>query len=203
MAAGELKSRGSKMSEKAEKQAESAGGGKKSGLLLVVLVTVVMLALGGGAAWFFLSHKSGGAEHVAEAKAAKAEQPVFFTLEPFVVNLAGEETRYLQVGIDLKVADSHVIDKIKVHMPEIKNGVLLLLSSKKPEELSSLEGKNQLRGEIRDAVNRPLGIQAEAAAAHPAGEAKESEHGKEEKPIKLAAAQGGVVDVLLTSFVIQ
>jgi flagellar FliL protein len=191
------------MSEKAEKQAGPAGGGKKSGLLLVVLVAAVMLALGGGGAWFFLLHKSTGGEHVAEAKAASAESPVFFTLEPFVVNLAGEETRYLQVGIDLKVADSHVVDKIKLHMPEIKNGVLLLLSSKKPEEIASLEGKNQLRGEIRDAVNRPLGMQAEASPAHPAGEAKESGHGKEEQPIKLAAVQDGVVDVLLTSFVIQ
>jgi flagellar FliL protein len=107
------------------------------------------------------------------------------------------------VGIDLKVADSHVIEKIKLHMPEIKNGVLLLLSSKKPEELSSLDGKNQLRGEIRDAVNRPLGIQVQAAAAQPAAdEANQSEHGKEEGAVKLAA-EGGVVDVLLTSFVIQ
>ena len=191
------------MSEEAEKHAERAGGGAKKRLLLVVLLAVVMLGMGGGAAWFFLSHKKAGEPHAGEAKAAKAEPPVFFTLEPFVVNLAGEETRYLQVGIDLKVADSHVIEKIKLHMPEIKNGVLLLLSSKKPEELSSLEGKNQLRGEIRDAVNRPLGIQVQAAAAQPADEAKQSEHGKEEGAVKLAAAEGGVVDVLLTSFVIQ
>jgi hypothetical protein len=46
-------------------------------------------------------------------------------------------------------------------------------------------------------------MQAEASPAHPAGEAKESGHGKEEQPIKLAAVQDGVVDVLLTSFVIQ
>jgi len=191
------------MSEKAEKQAEPASGGKRTGLLLVGLVAAVMLVLGGGGAWLFLSHKSGGEGHVAQAKPAKADPPVFFTLEPFVVNLAGEETRYLQVGIDLKVADSHVVDKIKLHMPEIKNGVLLLLSSKKPEEISSLEGKNQLRGEIRDAVNQPLGVRAQAAPARASGEAKESEHGKEDKPITLAAAQEGVVDVLLTSFVIQ
>ena len=96
----------------------------------------------------------------------------------------------------VKVADSGVIEQIKAHMPEIKNGVLLLLSSKTPEEIASLDGKNQLRGEIRDVVNRPLGI----------GGARDGEPGKahaaEDKPIKLAAAEG-VVDVLLTSFVIQ
>jgi flagellar FliL protein len=190
------------MSDKAEKQTESPGGGKKKGLLLVVLVAVAMLGLGGGGAWFFLSQKKSGGEHAAEVKPAKAEPPVFFTLEPFVVNLAGEETRYLQVGIDLKVADSGVIEQIKVHMPEIKNGVLLLLSSKTPEEIASLDGKNQLRGEIRDVVNRPLGIRGgdhrEPAKAGEPGK----EHASGDNPIKLAAAEG-VVDVLLTSFVIQ
>jgi flagellar FliL protein len=185
------------MSDKAEKQPESAGGGKKKGvLLLVVLVALAMLGLGGGGAWFFLSQKKGGGEHAAEAKPVKAAAPVFFTLEPFVVNLAGEETRYLQVGIDLKVADSGVIEQIKAHMPEIKNGVLLLLSSKTPEEIASLDGKNQLRGEIREVVNRPLGLRGGDHGGP--GQA----HAGEDKPIKLAAAEG-VVDVLLTSFVIQ
>jgi flagellar FliL protein len=187
------------MSDKAEKQTDAAGGGgKKKGLLLVVLVAVAMLGLGGGGAWFFLSHKSGGEER--EAKPVKAEPPVYFTLEPFVVNLAGEETRYLQVRNDLKVADNAVIEQIKVHMPEIKNGVLLLLSSKTPEEIASLEGKNQLRGEIREVVNRPLGIRGpdEPVKAGDPGKA----HTGGSKPITLAAAQG-VVDVLLTSFVIQ
>jgi flagellar FliL protein len=189
------------MSEKAEKQTDSAGGGKKKGLLLIVLVAVVMLGSGGGAAWFFLSHKKGSEEHVAQAKPQRKDPPVFFTLEPFVVNLAGEESRYLQVGIDLKVADSKVVDQIKVHMPEIKNGVLLLLSSKKPEEIVTLEGKNQLRGEIREAVNGPLGVQAAPAAVDTHGEG----HDKADKPVKLAAAapDAGVLDVLLTSFVIQ
>lgn len=187
------------MADKGEKETESAGSGKgKKKGLLVVLTAVAMLGLGGGGAWFFLSQKKGGDEHVTEAKPAKSEPPVFFTLEPFVVNLAGEETRYLQVGIDLKVADSGVIEQIKLHMPEIKNGVLLLLSSKTPEEIASLDGKNQLRGEIREVVNRPLGVQGASAKASEPG----NEHSREAKPVQLAAAQG-VIDVLLTSFVVQ
>jgi flagellar FliL protein len=98
----------------------------------------------------------------------------------------------------LKVADSGVIDRIKLHMPEIKNGVLLLLSSKTPEEIASLDGKNQLRGEIRDVVNRPLGAPGASGKATEAA----GDHAGEAKPVKVAAAEG-VVDVLLTSFVIQ
>lgn len=190
------------MSEVAGNGAQPAAGGKKN-LMVMAIVAVAMLALGVGAAWFALSHKKGGGEYQAQFGATQSGPPVFFTLDPFIVNLAGEETRYLQVGIELKVADSHVIEKIKMHMPEIKNGVLLLLSSKKPEEITSPEGKNQLRTEIRDAVNRPLGFQAEAPAAHTEQHGTGDQHSKANEPLKLAAVQGGVLDVLLTSFVIQ
>jgi flagellar FliL protein len=128
-----------------------------------------------------------------------------------VVNLSGDVQHYLQVGIDLRVVDNHVNDQIKAHLPEIRNAVLLLLSSKTIETLSTIEQKNQLRAEIREAVNKPLGINTpapkldapkadaigEAHAAEPAkGEAaKGAEHKADE--------EGGVVEVLLTSFVIQ
>ncbi len=114
--------------------------------------------------------------------------PVFVTLEPFVVNLAGEVQHYLQVGIDLKVAEAKVGDRIKAHLPEIRNGVLLLLSSKNVEDLGTLEGKNRLREEIRVAVNHPLGVGDGVAGEDSHGSAEEGE---------------GVREVLLTSFVIQ
>jgi len=198
MDAAPIEPKESIMSDKAEAKSEGeSGGGKKKGLLIIAIVgLVVLLAGGGGAAWFFMS--KGKDDHAAEAEKPKPKSPpVFVTLEPFVVNLAGEVQHYLQVGIDLKVAEAGVGDQIKVHLPEIRNGVLLLLSSKSVEELGTLEGKNRLRTEIRTAVNRPLGIEGEAASAHGA-EAGSDAHG--------AAAEHeseGVQEVLLTSFVIQ
>jgi len=58
---------------------------RKKGLLIGVLVAVVVLAAGGGGAWFLLHHKSD--EHSAQAK--PSAPPIFVTLEPFVVNMAG------------------------------------------------------------------------------------------------------------------
>lgn len=182
---------------------------KKSPLLLIVGIPVLALALGGGAAWFFLGHKSQPQTAAVEAKPKHISAPVFVTLEPFVVNLAGDVQHYLQVGIDLRVVDSHVGDQIKVHLPEIRNGVLLLLSSKSVEDLSSVEQKNQLRAEIREAVNKPLGIDTPAVKAEaPKGEAIGEAHAAEPPAAKAAEhkaddADAGVVDVLLTSFVIQ
>lgn len=145
----------------------------KKKLMLIVVVALVLAAAGGGATWFFLQGQGGGA-HQETPKAEEHKAPIFTTLDQFTVNLQGDN-RYLQVGIDLKVADSKVVDKINLHKPEIKNGVLLLLSSKNAEELATLEGKQKLANELTDTVNRPMGL--------PAGQ--------------------GVVGVFFTTFVIQ
>jgi flagellar FliL protein len=187
---------------------------RKKGLLIGVLVAVVVvLAAGGGGAWFLLHHKSD--EHAAQAKpkGKPSAPPIFVTLEPFVVNMAGEVQHFLQLGIDLRVADGSVSDQVKLHMPEIRNGVLLLISSKKVEDLASVEQKNRLRDEIREAVNKPLGIDTPApkpaemavgGVAPPVGAAQAAEAPKPAvATIRGPQADSGVLEVLLTSFVIQ
>jgi len=146
------------MAKHSEPSTDAASSAKpKKSPLMLIGVAVLALAIGGGAAWFFMGHKSDTAAP-AEAKPKHIKAPVFVTLEPFVVNLAGDVQHYLQVGIDLRIVDDHVNDQIKLHLPEIRNAVLLLLSSKTVEDLSSMEQKNRLRDELREAFNRPLGI---------------------------------------------
>lgn len=199
------------------KEDEGEAGGKKGGkkLVLIIVGLVVLLGLGGGGAWFFLHKKGDHGEKAAKPK--PHTPPVFVTLEPFVVNLAGEASHYLQVGIDLKVADSKVGDAIKTHLPEIRNGVLLLLSSKEVDELGTLDGKNRLRDEIRTAVNQPLGVKAPKSKKKPSADTAEHAEGEKAADAEKTAdkeheadaheeadeAAEGVQDVLLTSFVIQ
>ena len=158
-------------------------------MLAIIAAAVLLLAGGGGAVWVFLS--KGDAEHAAQAEKPRLKHPPkFVTLEPFVVNLSGEVQHYLQVGIDLKVSEEVIEDQIKAHLPQIRNGVLLLLSSKNADELGTLEGKNLLRREIRAAVNAPLGIE-------PGDHDADAVDGDGADDVK------GVQEVLLTSFVIQ
>ena len=175
--------------------APPAAGKKKSLLLIIVIVVVVLVAGGGAAAWFLLGHQKPAAsahdkedkgdEHAEEEDEKSKKPPVFVTLEPFTVNLVSEGSdRYLQVGIDVKVSNAAVGDKIKVYLPDIRNGVLLLLTSKKVEEISTIEGKNRLREEIRDLMNKSMGYA----------------RGGDDRP---APPKNGVLDVLLTAFVIQ
>lgn len=196
---------------------EGAPAKKKKPILIIAIAALVVLAGGGAAAWFLLGGKHDkDAEH-AEAEALKP--PVYVTLEPFTVNLTSEATdRYLQVGIDLKVSAADITEKVKVHLPEIRNGILLLLTSKKVDDLASIEGKNTLREEIRDIVNKSIGYYKAPVVPKPTIEKTEEQGGEkpaeekaDEKPAEEAAGEkpaakppkNGVIDVLLTSFVIQ
>lgn len=145
--------------DKEKPAAEAAEGSPKKGkrkLLIIIVAIVVALAGGAGGAWYFLHTKKAGPD--AEAKHEEpAKPPVFVKLEAFTVNLRADgEEHYLQTDIELKVADAKITDKVKAHMPEIRNNVLLLLSSKTAGELSSTEGKQKLSGEIMGQINKVL-----------------------------------------------
>jgi len=127
--------------------------GKKSRLLLIVLVLLVVAAAGGGAAWWFL----GRAHEAGEAKPAAAKPPVFHTLEPFTVNLAEENgDHYLQVAVVYELSDDKAVDKVKTYLPVIRNRILLLLSAKRPSELTGAEGKQKLVGELVAAARESI-----------------------------------------------
>lgn len=158
--------------------ADATEGAPKKGkgkLIIIIVAAVVLLGGGGGAAWYFLHAKKSGHEEV-KHEAEPAKPPVFAKLETFTVNLTADgEDHYLQTDIELKVADAKVSENIKVHMPEIRNNVLLLLSSKTASNLASVDGKQKLSAEIKGQINKVL-------------------HAKEEE---------GVSGVFFTSFVIQ
>lgn len=139
---------------------EAAPPPKKKGKLLVILIVLLLLGGGGGgAAWYFMGAKKGG-EHGAEAKKEEPEKPPIFTrLDQFTVNLqkSDGEDHYLQVELDLQVAENKVTDDIKLRMPQIRNAMLLLLSSKTPEELASVEGKQKLSADIVAQINKIIG----------------------------------------------
>ena len=149
--------------------AETAAAPAKSKRSLVKIALLLMPLLGGigGGAWYFLQDqqpaeatKPGAAKgaKAANAKPVPSKPPVFVTLEPFTVNLqhGDSSSQYLQVGLSLKVTDAEFVDAIKLYMPEIRNRVLLLLSSKKASEISTLEGKKSLSIELSKEIVQPL-----------------------------------------------
>lgn len=165
--------------EKAE--TNSADGGaqkpKKTKMLILVVVAVLILAGGGGGAWFLLSgSKKGGDSH--DKSKEEAVKPVYVSLERKTYNLSSQDgvDHFLMLAVDVRVPDEKLGAKIKAVMPDILNGMLMLVSSKNVEGLSSLEGKKKFSAEIVNIVNEPL---------------------------HLREGEKGAIDALFTEFVIQ
>jgi flagellar FliL protein len=181
--------------------AKPKGKGKK--LLLIIVAAVAVIVIGGGAALFLLL-RQGGDDHK-EAKAEPAKAPIFVNLEPFTVNLQPENgEQYLQVVATLKIKDKGAEERIKTYMPEMRHRILLLLSGKKPSEIGTPEGREQLADQIRDDVNHVLGDAGAkpvktSAQAKPIGKAPV----KGSDDAHAAPAAGPVSGVLFTSFIVQ
>lgn len=76
-------------------------------------------------------------------------QAIYLPLNPaFVVNFASQgKARFLQVEVEAMTRDPLVPDQITLHMPIIRNNLLLLFSAQTYDSVSTLEGKEALREE--------------------------------------------------------
>ncbi len=152
------------MSKSAPAPAEGAAEGKpkKGKKMIVIIAAVVLLLGGGGGAWFFMKPKPKGKD----AHAAKVEHekpPAFVDLDTFTVNLQPQsEGQFLQTTLVAKLKEPTAGDAIKARMPEIKDRVLLLLSSKSAADLGSLKGKQQLGKDITAQIKLALGDKKQA-----------------------------------------
>ena len=128
--------------------------GKKNLLMIGVGVVALVAASIGGTA-FLLGGKSAEPADKKAAKAEKVVKPAVYTpLEPpFVVNFDDQGTiRFLQVSVDVMSRDPAVAEAIKLHMPAIRDQLIMLFSDVDYATLSSREGKDALRAKALDTV---------------------------------------------------
>jgi flagellar FliL protein len=148
--------------------------GKKKLIIIAVAVLLVLLIAGGGAAFFLKKRAAAqaaenGDETTAQADAAHHSDkpdlkhpPTFLPLDPFVVNLADKDAdRYAQVGITIEVVDAKFAEQMKLFMPAIRNGILMILAHKSSKELLDRTGKELLAAEILRDASRTMGIEVD------------------------------------------
>jgi flagellar FliL protein len=166
----------------------------KRKLIIFAVIGVVVLALAGGGAFLLFGKKKNteeGDEAVAEEKHVEKKHdqaPVYLKLDVFTTNLAAEDAatvgtgaQYIQVVVELKMDEAPSGETVTQYMPEIRNNILRLLSSRRPSQLASVDGKDLLAEEIRNSVN---------GVVNPG-----KKGGK--------ASRGPVESVLFSSFIIQ
>lgn len=75
-------------------------------------------------------------------------------METFLVNLAGSRgNKVAKINLELEVDGTKVLEEIDKRKPQVRDIIIILLSSKTFEQVSTREGKDALRDEIRDTVN--------------------------------------------------
>lgn len=129
----------------------------KKNLIIYSLLGILLVGFATSTTLLFLGMGKGGGEEV-----PKGPPPaVYFPLESMVVNFSDNgPARFLQVDIQLMTRDETVISAVQQHMPVIRNDVLLLLSGQSAAEIGTLAGKEKLRNQVRDAVQRILATHA-------------------------------------------
>jgi len=150
------------LEENAETEGEETGkkGGKKK-LIILIVAAVLLLGIGAGAALFLLGGDDEPVEGEETATEASLETEtiiapaIYLPLEPaFVVDfMVDNKQRYLQLSLTVKSRNQVQIDALKVHLPLIRNSLVLLFASQDFAELQTAAGKLALKAAAIDAIN--------------------------------------------------
>jgi len=83
--------------------------------------------------------------------------PTLVPLAPFLVNLTGDQgQRYLRLVAQVEVRGELSKDELEKHLPEVRNRLIFLLSSKTFADIGSTQGKYDLQAEITKNINETL-----------------------------------------------
>ncbi len=172
------------MADDKDKNDDDGGDGKPKGSLVtkillfgvLPLMTVIVLVVG---TLFFAGVLSGGGDHAADTAAedgagdsedgghedgdhaegdGEVLPAIYLPIDPaFVVNFASQgKARFLQVTVEVMTRDPLMPDQITLHMPVIRNNLMLLFSSQSYDGVSTLEGKEALREEALEVLQQIL-----------------------------------------------
>ncbi|MBI5194320.1 MAG: flagellar basal body-associated FliL family protein [Nitrospirae bacterium] len=142
--------------------AQAKGKGGKPGLIKLVIIAVVALMLMGGGFFGYkvFSKKEHGPEkgELAKEEKEKHEPGQMIALDPFVINLADEDIKYLKITINLEVDSEKVKEEATNRMPQIRDTILMLMTSKTSEDVKDVGGKLKLQDEMVSRINHNLSV---------------------------------------------
>ena len=152
------------MDEDVEKEVEEEEQPAGKSLLKWIIIGVVVLVLAGGGyvGWSMLNPQQdqtdadGGPPTDTEAT-KEVEVGAMFDMDPFVVNLneAGGK-RYLKSKIEIEFVGENVRKELTNRLPQLRDVILLHLSSKTLDEIRSVDGKVELKNALIKRINQVL-----------------------------------------------
>ena len=157
----------------ADDAANEAGSGGSKKLIIIIIAVVVLLA-GGGGAFFMLAggeEPPAQSEELVDSEAAAGDEAseddgdaaeigdAFYVglPRPFVFNVPGyERDRLVQIKVQLLVRGADNDTAARKHIPLIEDTLLTVFSSSNAEKLATRIGKETLRSDAQEAVQKAL-----------------------------------------------
>ncbi|MAX33362.1 flagellar FliL protein [Onishia taeanensis] len=138
--------------------AKSSTSSGKKWLLVVLLMVLVSSATAAGVYLLLDTDSQAQAAENAEPEPVEAPDPIFVKIDPFTVNISGEDygNRFLYIGLTLQVADEKTRDLLINHMPQVRSRMLMLFADQSVEDLTSPDGKTRLSAEVLGLFDTPL-----------------------------------------------
>jgi len=141
-------------------------------MIIIGVAVVLLLSIAGGAAFYFLAGSSeeetmegdAVAGEAGEAAEVEKDPPIYHALNPdFVIAFQNPKTvRFVKASIEVMVRDDDVIEALKLHMPAVRDAVIMLFSGQSEDMLITVEGKEAFRASIlqtiRDTMEELTGI---------------------------------------------
>ena len=150
-----------------EENEEQESGKKKNPLFKFIIIVLVVLVLGAGGFFGWNTYvkgnvsESGEGTSVSKLRDKNNKTPnIVVPLESFIVNLmdkSGLGKRYLKVTIELEVGGEQAKLALDRFKPQLKDTILLLLSNQTFEDISTMEGKLELKQALLFRINQMLG----------------------------------------------
>lgn len=129
---------------------------KNKKMLLIAIVAFIVLA-GGASAYSFLI-RSGGED---KKETAPVEETAILPLEPMIVNLVDPTDpsgkKFVKVALQFELVKTPETEQAKNRVAQIKDAVIMLITSKQADFLKSPEGKLIFKDELNAAVSHILG----------------------------------------------
>ena len=143
--------------EEAVKEVEEAQPPPQAKLKLIVLAsTVLLLGVGGFFGWKWYA----GRKVASETTQKPEEMTIVYPLKSFIVNLAdkkGVGKRYLKLTLEVEVAGEEQRALVNHKIPQLRDTILLMLSSRTIAEITSMEAKLELKQVLLARMNSAIG----------------------------------------------
>ena len=142
---------------------DPATKGKLKLVILIVVAVLLAIGLSVGATWYFMHSNQSKPVAVAETAPVGKQPAIFESMAPaFVANFnQNGRQRYMQVSITMLARNQADLDALKVHMPVIRNNLVMLFSGQDFATLASPVVQEMLRqkatASVQEVAQKELG----------------------------------------------